>query len=325
MEPLWPAGRCQRAFTRFGNNPVGPDSGHALLSFRSKISWVCVTMAASLPSPRAMRVSSTMVVRPRCSGMQTACAVSPFGTPAKKLVLLSMVAVRPPPGRLTPAVIPPSISPKAITAPPWSTPRRLHNSARTGSSASVRSGERWRTFTPRSLANAGRSGTAMVVPLLRSCAHSMARARRQPDAPSAIFSNARIDSRGRGGRMPFVARRLTRDHGMDARVAVRSSSGIQTRSSLERPPALVAQLDRAPDFESGGRGFESLRARHEINGLSVRGVRTTMPRANGGLTRQCRRALELLAGSPTGCTEALLFAYGITVEILIELINAGLA
>ena len=61
--------------------------------------------------------------------------------------------------------------------------------------------------------------------------------------------------------MPLVARSLTRDHGMDARVAVRSSSGIQTRSSLERRPALVAQLDRAPDFESGGRGFESLRAR----------------------------------------------------------------
>src|SRR5207245_234660 len=27
--------------------------------------------------------------------------------------------------------------------------------------------------------------------------------------------------------------------------------------------ALVAQLDRAPDFESGGREFESLRARHQ--------------------------------------------------------------
>jgi hypothetical protein len=27
--------------------------------------------------------------------------------------------------------------------------------------------------------------------------------------------------------------------------------------------ALVAQLDRAPDFESGGRGFESLRARQK--------------------------------------------------------------
>src|SRR5215468_8309483 len=152
----------------FGNNPAGADSGHALLSFRSKISWVWVTMAASLPSPRVMRVSSTMVVRTRCSGMQTACAVSPFGTAAKKFVLLSMVAVLPPSGRLTLAVIPPSISPKAITAPPWSTPRRLHSSSRTGSSASVRSGERWSTFTPRSLVNAGRSGTAMVVPLLRS-------------------------------------------------------------------------------------------------------------------------------------------------------------
>src|SRR6516162_6500902 len=112
---------------------------HSLASFASKISWVWVTMAASLPSPRVMRVSSTMVVRPRCSGMQTACAVSPFGTAAKKFVLLSMVAVRPPSGRLMLAVIPPSVSPNAMTAPPWSTPRRLHNSARTGSSASVRS------------------------------------------------------------------------------------------------------------------------------------------------------------------------------------------
>ena len=79
-----------------GENPTAGGAGHALLSFASKISWVCVTMAASLPSPRVMRVSSTMVVRPRCSGMQTARAVSPFGTAAKKLVLLSMVAVRPP-------------------------------------------------------------------------------------------------------------------------------------------------------------------------------------------------------------------------------------
>src|SRR5262249_11763908 len=30
---------------------------------------------------------------------------------------------------------------------------------------------------------------------------------------------------------------------------------------VRKSPALVAQLDRAPDFESGGRGFESLRAR----------------------------------------------------------------
>src|SRR5262249_21866420 len=62
---------------------------------------------------------------------------------------------------------------------------------------------------------------------------------------AAVFRRARLDARSRH----------------ETRVAVRSSSGIQTRSSLERPPALVAQLDRAPDFESGGRGFESLRAR----------------------------------------------------------------
>src|SRR5262249_58249224 len=59
------------------------------------------------------------------------------------------------------------------------------------------------------------------------------------------FRRAQLDARSRHGRA----------------CGVRSSSGIQTRSSLERPPALVAQLDRAPDFESGGRGFESLRAR----------------------------------------------------------------
>ena len=34
--------------------------------------------------------------------------------------------------------------------------------------------------------------------------------------------------------------------------------------------APVAQLDRAPDYESGGRGFESLRARHSSQRLSLR-------------------------------------------------------
>jgi hypothetical protein len=38
-----------------------------------------------------------------------------------------------------------------------------------------------------------------------------------------------------------------------------------------------------------------------------------------------RRALELLAASPDGCTEALLFANGFTAELLIELVRAGLA
>ena len=38
-----------------------------------------------------------------------------------------------------------------------------------------------------------------------------------------------------------------------------------------------------------------------------------------------RRALELLAASPDGCTEALMFAIGFTAEMLLELVHAGLA
>jgi hypothetical protein len=38
-----------------------------------------------------------------------------------------------------------------------------------------------------------------------------------------------------------------------------------------------------------------------------------------------RRALELLAASPDGCSEALMFANGFTAELLLELVRAGLA
>ena len=38
-----------------------------------------------------------------------------------------------------------------------------------------------------------------------------------------------------------------------------------------------------------------------------------------------RRALELLAASPDGCTEALMLANGFTVEMLVELIRTELA
>src|SRR5262245_158802 len=47
-------------------------------------------------------------------------------------------------------------------------------------------------------------------------------------------------------------------------VAPRSSSGNQSLPPIIKTAALVAQLDRAPDFESGGRGFESLRARQHL-------------------------------------------------------------
>jgi hypothetical protein len=37
-----------------------------------------------------------------------------------------------------------------------------------------------------------------------------------------------------------------------------------------------------------------------------------------------RRALELLASSPDGCTEALLLANDFTIEMLLDLLRAGL-
>jgi hypothetical protein len=39
----------------------------------------------------------------------------------------------------------------------------------------------------------------------------------------------------------------------------------------------------------------------------------------------CRRALELLAASRDGCTEAILVAHGFTIDLLVELVRAGLA
>src|SRR3954464_3429924 len=89
------------------------------------INCVCVTIAASLPSPRVILVCQTVVVRPRCSGVHSALATSPSGMPAQKLVLLSIVAGEPPlGGRFAVAAVPPRLSAKAITAPPCITPLR---------------------------------------------------------------------------------------------------------------------------------------------------------------------------------------------------------
>jgi uncharacterized metal-binding protein len=38
-----------------------------------------------------------------------------------------------------------------------------------------------------------------------------------------------------------------------------------------------------------------------------------------------RRALELLAGSRKGCTKAMMRAHGFSIDMLLELIEAGLA
>jgi hypothetical protein len=50
-----------------------------------------------------------------------------------------------------------------------------------------------------------------------------------------------------------------------------------------------------------------------------------MSARKSGLGVDQRRALGLLAGSSHGCTEAILLAHGLTIEMLIVLVRDGLA
>jgi hypothetical protein len=53
--------------------------------------------------------------------------------------------------------------------------------------------------------------------------------------------------------------------------------------------------------------------------------RPASPSRRRGPKPHRRRALELLAASPDGCTEAIMLAHGFTVELLVELCMAELA
>jgi hypothetical protein len=52
---------------------------------------------------------------------------------------------------------------------------------------------------------------------------------------------------------------------------------------------------------------------------------TTYSRRRRGQKRERRRALELLAASPDGCSEAIMLAHGFTVDFLVELIRTEMA
>ncbi len=58
--------------------------------------------------------------------------------------------------------------------------------------------------------------------------------------------------------------------------------------------ALVAQLDRAPDYEFGGQEFESLRARHHLEASSIKNWIWVTP----GVTRTIKFAPETAAMDP---------------------------
>ena len=65
-----------------------------------------------------MRVCQVMVVRPRCSGVHSPVTVVPTGAEPKKLVFDSMVTVRSGGGALITVATAPSVSAKAMMAPP---------------------------------------------------------------------------------------------------------------------------------------------------------------------------------------------------------------
>jgi hypothetical protein len=50
-----------------------------------------------------------------------------------------------------------------------------------------------------------------------------------------------------------------------------------------------------------------------------------MPRPRHRPKPDRRRALELLASCRDGCTEAMMLAHGFTIDMMVELVNAGLA
>jgi hypothetical protein len=50
-----------------------------------------------------------------------------------------------------------------------------------------------------------------------------------------------------------------------------------------------------------------------------------MTQPSRGMSGEQRRALDMLAGSPDGCTEGALRAHGFTVRLLAAIVRAGLA
>ena len=54
-------------------------------------------------------------------------------------------------------------------------------------------------------------------------------------------------------------------------------------------------------------------------------LRPASPSGRRGPKLDRRRALELLAASPDGCSEAIMMAHGFTVELLVDLCVAELA
>src|ERR1041385_1251527 len=83
------------------------------------------------------------------------------------------------------------------------------------------------------------------------------------------------------------------------------------RAPRQKPKhAPVAQLDRAPDYESGGQEFESLRARHSV------GCQTGLDRRQSDyrVSTAARGDFLCITSTPATDSSALMFAAGIRAE-----------
>jgi hypothetical protein len=79
-------------------------------------------------------------------------------------------------------------------------------------------------------------------------------------------------------------------------------------------------------MEEGGGGNAPLNlCEYAVSTLRLAYPKQPTERRRRGPKPDRRRALELLASSPDGCSEAIMLARGFTVEQMAELVHAGLA
>src|SRR5436190_731093 len=133
-----PDGRPRRGRRRVQGEAVAEVPGALRPERGSSTIWVWMTRASRRPDASVTRVSHTMVVRPRWSGVEAARTV-PSLAPAKKLVFDSSVVVEAPCGRLRNVAVAATVSARAMIVPPWSLPPIVLRSSRIASSATTRS------------------------------------------------------------------------------------------------------------------------------------------------------------------------------------------
>jgi hypothetical protein len=101
---------------------------------------------------------------------------------------------------------------------------------------------------------------------------------------------------------------------------------VASLGSIETPPSVAARVDFWHGLHERLAQLSN-RLDAETRGKIMGAVHARVPMVTlrRGPQPDRRRALELLASSPRGCTEALLFGYGFTAEMLADLIKGGLA